>query len=63
MNEPVLPKTSTVQFALRPYIGRNSYYIVRDLCAVLQRQMDALLEGGLDEFSETELKAYRLRQE
>ncbi len=63
MNEPVLPKAPALQFVARPYIGRGSYYIVRDLCAVLQQQMDALAEGGLDEFSETELKAYRLRQE
>ena len=63
MNEPVLPKPPTLHFALRPYIGRGSHYIVRDLCAVLQQQMDALTEGGPDEFSETELKAYRLRQQ
>ena len=63
MNEPVLSKAPTLQFAPRPYVGRGSPYIVRDLCAVLQQQMDTLAEGGLDEFSETELKAYRLRQE
>jgi hypothetical protein len=63
MNEPVLPKASTSAHFRRPYIGRNSHYIVTELCAVLQQQMDALAGGGLNDFSETELSSYRQRQE
>lgn len=46
-----------------PYFGRNSHYIVRDLCTMLQQQMEALAGDGLNVLSATELKAYRLREE
>jgi hypothetical protein len=63
MNAPLLPKPPCLRFVPRPYVGRDSHDIVRDLCTVLQQQMDALAEEGFDDFSETELNAYRLRQE
>jgi len=63
MDEPVLPKAPTSAHFRRPYIGRNSHYIVSDLCAALQQQMDALADGGPDDLSETELSSYRRRQE
>lgn len=63
MNEPVLPKAPTSAHFHRPYIGRNSHYIVSDLCVALQQQMDALAGGGLNDFSEAELSSYRKRQE
>jgi hypothetical protein len=62
MNEPLLPKVSISERLHRPHIGRNSHYIVRDLCKALQDQMDAISQDSLDDLSEAELTAYRLRE-
>jgi hypothetical protein len=61
MDEPVSSHTPSPERCRRPYLGRNSHYIVRDLCTVLQQQMDALAEYSIDDFSDQELNEYRLR--
>ncbi len=63
MDESSRLKGPTPTYFHRPYLGRNSHYIVRDLCAMLQQQMDTLTENGLSDLSASELEAYRSREE
>jgi hypothetical protein len=63
MDESSRPKGPIPAYFRRPYFGRNSHYIVRDLCALLQQQMDTLTENGLSDLSARELEAYRAREE
>ena len=63
MDEPVPARTPAPNYIRPPYFGRNSHYIVQDLCTTLQQQMDALAGGSLSDLSGRELKAYRLREE
>jgi hypothetical protein len=63
MNEPLCPKPRTRESITASHIVRSSQAIVRDLCIVLQQQMDALTAHGFgDNFSQKELSAYRLRE-
>ncbi len=63
MDEPLSPKTATGGPFTSPHIVRNSHAIARELCAVLQQQMDTLTQCSLDDyFSPKGLSAYRLRE-
>lgn len=60
MNEPQPPTRGSFT---TPSNVRSSQAIVRELCIVLQQQMDALTAHGFgDNFSQKELSAYRLRE-
>jgi len=63
MDESSRLKGRAPAYFRRPYFGRNSHYIVRDLFALLQQQMDTLTENGLSDLSARELEAYRAREE
>lgn len=64
MGEPLVPEDPDLRLDFRaPMERRDVQKIARELCALLQEQMDTLAEDNLADLCEAELAAYQMRKE